>query len=81
MIAWTDYPIIQLGDIAGEKAPIREVEVLYYDGDKRCRIRVDGIEEDVKTGYIYQNPGRYGEVPSLSEEQLISLTKDDLGIE
>lgn len=40
MKAFTDYPILELGDISGEEAPIREVKILYYDGDKRCKVVV-----------------------------------------
>ena len=40
MRAWTDYPFIQLGDLENKKAPIREIEVVSYDGDKYCDIVV-----------------------------------------
>ena len=56
MRAYTDYPILELGDIAGEEAPIREVKILYYDGDKRCKVIVQGLEEEIKTGYLYTDP-------------------------
>lgn len=58
MKAYTDYPIIELGDILGEEAPIREVKILYYDGDKYCRVIVGGVEEEIKTGYLYKAPVR-----------------------
>lgn len=32
MKAWTDYPFIRLGDLENKKAPIREIEVVSYDG-------------------------------------------------
>lgn len=58
MKAYTDYPILHLGDISGEEAPIREVKILYYDGDKRCKVLVQGVEEEIKTGYLYTKPVR-----------------------
>ena len=54
MKAWTDYPFTQLQDEAGKNAPVREIEVLSYDGDKYCRVRVCGHEDEIKAGYIYQ---------------------------
>jgi hypothetical protein len=65
MKAYTDYPILELGDISGEKAPIREVRVISYDLDKYCKIEVCGIQTEVKRGYLYVKPGRCGEVKSI----------------
>lgn len=73
MKAWTDYPFTWLGDTEGEEAPVREIEVLSYDGDKYCRIRVCGGEDEIKAGYIYQREGRYGEVPQITRRQLAML--------
>ena len=70
MKAWTDYPFTKLGDTANKEAPVREIEVLSYDGDKYCRVRVDGVEEEIKAGYVYQQPGRLGEVLGITPEQL-----------
>lgn len=61
MRAYTDYPFDFLGDVSSEEVPIRQVEVLYYDQDKRCKIVVDGFETEVKTGYLYTKPFRYEE--------------------
>lgn len=61
MKAYTDYPILELGDISGEEAPIREVKILYYDQDKRCKVLVEGVEEEIKTGYLYTKPVRCDE--------------------
>lgn len=58
MRAYTDYPFDFLGDVAGGEAPVRQVEVLYYDEDKRCKIVVEGFETEVKTGYLYTKPLR-----------------------
>jgi hypothetical protein len=73
MKAWTDYPILELGDESGKRAPIRQVEVLSYDGNKYCKIIVEGIYEEIKSGYLYQQPGRCGEVPTLTRRQLAFL--------
>ena len=61
MKAWTDYPFAELGDTPGHEAPVREVVVLSYDGDKYFRIVVDGVETEVKAGYIYSEPRRFGD--------------------
>ncbi len=69
MKAWTDYPFRVLGDEPYKKAPIREIDVISYDGDKYCKIVVSGVDEEIKAGYIYTKPGRCGEVPSISFEE------------
>ena len=66
MKAWTDYPFTELGDIEYQKAPVREVRIISYDGNKYCHIEVGGIESSVKLGYLYQKPGRLYEVPKVS---------------
>lgn len=77
MKAWTDYPFTWLGDTAGEKAPVREIEVLSYDdNNKYCRIKVCDGEDEIKAGYIYQREGRYGEVPPITRRQLAMLVPD-----
>ena len=62
---WTDYPIASLGDGRDKPAPIREVEVIAYDGDKYCDVKVPGLDEPVsiKAGYLYTRPGRYFDEP------------------
>ena len=66
MKAWTDYPFPELGDTPGREAPVREITVLSCDGNKYCRIAVDDVESEIKAGYIYARPGRYGEVEVIS---------------
>lgn len=73
MKAWTDYPFAWLGDAEGKEAPVREIEVLSYDNNKYCRIKVCGGEDEIKAGYIYQREGRYGDVPQITPEQLKKL--------
>lgn len=69
MIAFTDYPITELGDV--EKiVPIRKCRVLSYDGDKYCQVMVEGVRKEIKAGYLYILPGRYGEVPPINPEEL-----------
>lgn len=52
-IFYTNYPFGELGDTLGKDAPMRECEVLSYDGDKRCNIIVEGVRGHIKSGYIY----------------------------
>jgi len=66
MKAFTDYPITELGDKPNEKAPIRKVEIVDYDQDKYCVVRVDGVVKSVKVGYLYSEQGRCGEVPNIN---------------
>lgn len=73
MKAWTDYPIEELGDLGGVEAPVRECEVLSYDGDKYCEIEVEGVRVLVKRGYLYAKPGRYSRVRCLSKRTLNEL--------
>ena len=61
---WTDYPFEELGDIGYEKAPIRQINVVSYDGDKYATITIkggDGTLLYVKAGYLYSNHARLGE--------------------
>lgn len=76
MKAWTDYPFVWLGDTSGEPAPIREVEVLTYDGNKYCRIRVADGEDEIKVGYLYVAPGRCGEVEPVNLSSLDGLASN-----
>ena len=73
MQAWTDYPFTRLGDAPNIEAPVRRITVKSYDGDKYCRIRVGRFSEEIKAGYIYQTPGRLGEVPPITRAQLVAL--------
>jgi hypothetical protein len=58
MMAWTDYPIVALGDEVGKEAPIREVTVLGWDGNKYAEVEVEGVRTSFKAGYLYTKPGR-----------------------
>ena len=73
MKAWTDYPFISLSDHPGQAAPVREIAVMSYDGDKYCQINVCGSVEEIKSGYIYTRPGRYGEAQTITRRELAML--------
>jgi hypothetical protein len=70
MKAYTDYPIVELGDTPNQIAPIRECNARSYDGDKYCVVAVEGILTTIKAGYLYQRPGRLGEVPPINTKEL-----------
>lgn len=70
MKAFTDYPFIEFGDSVAEKAPIRMCDVLSFDGDKYCLIRINGKIKTVKSGYLYKKYGRYGEVETINTEEI-----------
>lgn len=62
MQAWTDYPITALGDVAGEPAPVRECNIISYDGDRYCVVEVKATLScdpphviEIKAGYLYQD--------------------------
>lgn len=58
-IYWTDYPIVELGDVPHQRAPIRKVIVWGFDGDKYCKVKVGGVRKEIKAGYIYTKPRRF----------------------
>jgi len=70
MKAYTDYPFDFLGDAPYKEAKVRECEVKSYDGNKYCTIVVDGIETEIKAGYIYTQPGRCSDVPTINVKNL-----------
>jgi len=67
---YTDYPITELGDTPGTRAPIRECRIISYDGDKYCTVAVCGVVTEIKTGYIYMRPGRCGDAPSIDQHKI-----------
>lgn len=72
LIAYTDYPVPELGDKFYTKAPMRECYVLSYDGENYCEVIVDGRKEVIKSSKIYATPSRSD---SLAEDQLALLVK------
>jgi hypothetical protein len=52
---FTDYPLF----VTEIKAPIREIKVLSYDGDKYCKVEYEGEIFEIKSGYIYPKRERH----------------------
>lgn len=77
MKAWTDYPFAEFGDLEGQLAPIREVKLLSYDGDKYITVQYQGVTKDIKRGYVYMERGRCGRVPALNRRVLSHLSLSD----
>lgn len=75
IIAYTDYPFEELGDEAYKEAPIRLVEVISYDNNKYCKIKINDRVLEVKRGYLYRTSNRCGEVDCLTEKELLEVTK------
>ena len=69
---WTDYPFVELGDTPGVKAPIRHVNVYSYDGNKYASVSFPdrGDVLSVKIGYLYSQPGRYGQVKCVNPRKI-----------
>lgn len=56
---WTDYPFVSLGDVEGQRAPIRRVTVVHYDQNKYATVITPaGTMESLKRGYLYRNQAR-----------------------
>ena len=58
---YTNYPITRetygvhgTDDISGQEAPWRKCEIISYDFDKYCRVKIDGLSGiyEIKLGYI-----------------------------
>lgn len=69
MKAYTDYPLDGI-DPPNQIAPIREVEPLFYDGDKYVTVLFEGRRHTFKAGYLYSKPGRCGGPPNFDVSQL-----------
>ena len=69
---WTDYPVTEIGDISGQKAPIRRIRVISFDNDKYAKVMILGyaITIEIKAGYLYSKPGRCGAVKCISFRKL-----------
>lgn len=79
--AFTDYPIMALGDKPGKEAPIRAVQIerCVRSSVPRCLLRVPGVKAlvEVKCGYVYTAPGRCGEVPCVPLEDIEALPEEE----
>jgi hypothetical protein len=74
---FTDHPITELGDKEFVEAPIRECELISYDDNKYCYVKVEGIEKEIKRCYIYSQRGRCGEVDCISVDEIKELLKEE----
>lgn len=62
MKAFTDYPVKELGDKEYVIAPMREVDVISYDGHKYCKVVVEGITRNIKARYLYNEAKGFKEI-------------------
>lgn len=60
MKAYTDFPFEILGDSIGKDAPVREVNIIKFDGSEYVEILVEGVREKIRHTYLYTMPGRLG---------------------
>jgi len=74
---WTDHPVMELGDTPAKIARVRECVPISYDGNKYCLVRVEGVTITIKSGYIYQQEGRLGNVPAISKRILSALIEEE----
>ena len=70
MKVFTDYPIVELGDIENKIAPIRKVELISYDGDKYAYVIAEGYIVSFKACYLYTAPVRCGKGKRLPKRIL-----------
>ena len=73
---YTDYPFVELGDEYRGEGPVREIKLISYDGNKYCEIEVEGLKTEIKSGYIYTEHGRFGEVPCVTHKFLGNYYKE-----
>ena len=77
---WTDYPIKELGDEDYQQAPLRQVIVLNYDGDKYVNVQLKshpGIVVSFNYRYLYTNNTDYKCVNHRKISRMINQqTKD-----
>jgi len=78
MKAYTDYPMTHLGDKSGEQAPIREIFIHGWDGNKCVYITVEGTVTSIKYGYIYASSARCGEVNCIHYSQYKVLSAEEI---
>ena len=80
--AYTDYPFTELGDTAGEEAPIRKCKILTWDRNKYCDILVYFVDEDgdlrrrvtsFKQFYLYKNEARIDDGVQFTDDELNTL--------
>lgn len=69
---WTDYPFVELGDEPYKIAPIRQVNVIEWDGNKYATVSFvdNAFHLEVKAGYLYRERGRLGQVKQINPRKL-----------
>lgn len=70
---WTDYPITELGDKPDVEAPVRECRIVGHERLPYVVVDVEGVRACFKGGYIYTEPGRCGDVPSLEWSDVLAI--------
>jgi hypothetical protein len=55
MKAYTDYPIIELNNSNHKQNLTKEVEIISYDGNKYCLIKINNFIKEIKAGHLYQD--------------------------
>jgi len=78
MKGYTDYPMTHLGDKSGVEAPIREIFIHGWDGNKYAYVTVEGTVTSIKCGYIYPSAARCGEVKAIPYSQYKELTFEEI---
>lgn len=74
MKVFTDYPFDGI-DEPYKEAPIREVVIVSYDGDKYCKVLFSDVWQEIKRGYLYKNPCRCGDEPCLTEDEVLQAIR------
>lgn len=75
MKAYTDYKFKYLYGHDRLVAPVREIEVLSYDGERFCSIKVGEHYDRINAEFIYMDAGRQGQVLPLTAPQLAELAR------
>lgn len=73
ILAYTDMPFEELGDKPYQVAPIRQIELLAYDGNKYVTARNGGVVIKLKSGYVYTEQRRCSDAERVSYEVLDTL--------
>ena len=76
---FTDCTFVELNDKPNQPAPIRKVKLLDFDGDKWCKVEVEGIIAEVKYFYLYADLYEYNHSlsPITRKQIMCDLYEDD----
>jgi hypothetical protein len=61
---FTDYPFLELDDTCYQLAPIRELKLLSWDGDKYVCVEINETRHILKRHYVYTRPIRFHQLKS-----------------